>query len=420
MRKFSLMLGLVLGSYNSFAQPDTIQRIVPGRKNSQVQQQKPYVILISADGFRHDYAEKHGAKTLLALAAQGVKAEAMIPSYPTLTFPNHYSIATGLYPSHHGLASNYFYSTPRKQFYSMKAPETFTDGTWYGGTPLWVLAEQQQMLSASFYWVGTEADIQGVRPSYYYSYNESIHIDRRIEAVINWFQLPAEQRPHLITFYLSQTDHAGHDYGPDAPETTSAVQWVDSVIQKLTDAVKATGLPVNFIVVGDHGMTKIDDQNTLTMPKAVDSSKFFIPKGFELIELYAKKKRYIKATYRKLKKNEKGFTAYLKASMPDHLHYGEKDDRMKVIGDIMLIPRWPQIFYYPGAKPDPGAHGFDPASVEDMYTVFYAWGPNFKTNVQVAAFENVNVYPVVAKILGLEITDKIDGSFELANRIVEE
>jgi predicted AlkP superfamily pyrophosphatase or phosphodiesterase len=413
------MLWLILGSSNSFGQTDTSQKIIPGRKNSPEQQQKHYVILISADGFRHDYAEKHGANTLLALAGEGVKAEAMIPSYPTLTFPNHYSIATGLYPSHHGLASNYFYSTRRKQFYSMKAPEAFTDGSWYGGTPLWVLAEQLQMLTASFYWVGSEAGIRGVRPTYYYRYNEAIPIDRRIQVVINWLQLPEEQRPHLITFYLPQTDHAGHDYGPDAPETAAAVRWVDSVIQKLTEAVKATGLPVNFIFVGDHGMTKIDNQNTLAMPAAVDSSKFFIPKGFELIELYAKKKRDIKSTYRKLKKSENGFTVYLKARMPGHLHYSEKDDRMNVIGDIMLIPKWPRIFYYANAKPDPGAHGFDPALVRDMYTIFYAWGPDFKSNMQVPAFENVNVYPVIAKILGLDFTDTIDGTRELAGKIVK-
>jgi hypothetical protein len=237
--------------------------------------------------------------------------------------------------------------------------------------------------------------------------------------VINWLQLPEERRPHFITFYLPQTDHAGHGYGPDAPETTTAVQWVDSVIRKLTDAVKTTGLPVNFIFVGDHGMTTIDVKNTLAMPEAVDSSRFFIPRGFELVELYAKKKRDIKSTYRKLKKSENGFSVYLKSGMPDHLHYGVKDDRMKVIGDILLIPKWPRIFYYVNAKPHPGAHGFDPALVSDMYTIFYAWGPNLKTNIRVPAFENVNVYPVVAKILALEFTDKIDGTRELAEKIVK-
>ncbi|HEY6503413.1 MAG TPA: ectonucleotide pyrophosphatase/phosphodiesterase, partial [Chitinophagaceae bacterium] len=201
MRKPMVFILFFLCPGINWAQADTTQKISIGRKNSIEQQQKPYVILISSDGFRHDYAERHGAKNLLALSSQGIQAEAMIPSYPTLTFPNHYSIATGLYPSHHGLASNYFYSPRRKQFYSMKDPVTFKDGSWYGGTPLWVLAEQQQMLTASFFWVGTEADIKGVRPTYYYDFNDSIPIDRRIQAVVNWLQLPPELRPHLITFY---------------------------------------------------------------------------------------------------------------------------------------------------------------------------------------------------------------------------
>ncbi|MBL7743772.1 MAG: alkaline phosphatase family protein [Chitinophagaceae bacterium] len=401
------------------AQPDTVQKTIPGRKNSIEQQQKPYVILISADGFRYDYAEKHGANNLIAFGKQGVKAEYMLPSYPALTFPNHYSIATGMYPSHHGLASNYFYSPRRKQFFSMKKEETVTDGSWYGGIPLWVLAEQQQMLSASFYWVGTEAAIKGIHPAYYYHYNEDIPVDRRIQTVVNWLQLPPERRPHLITFYVSQVDDAGHDYGPDAAATTVAVKWVDSVVQKLYDAVVSTGLPVNFIFTADHGMTRIDNINTLPMPPAVDTAKFFIPRGFEMVELYAKNKRDIKPTYRKLKKQEKGFTAYLKARLPKHLHYGVKDDKMKVIGDILLIPDWPNTFNFSVTRPDPGAHGFDPVLVKDMRTVFYAWGPGVKNGIVVPPFENVNIYPVIARLLGLSYSHKIDGNAELADRIVK-
>ena len=419
MIKHCLFAFFLFCFYFGFSQPDTVQRVIGGRQNSIEQQVKPYVIMISIDGFRHDYAEKHGAKNLLALANEGVKADGMIPSYPSLTFPNHYTIATGLYPSHHGLASNYFYSVRRKQFYSMRRAESVTDGSWYGGTPLWVLAERQQMLSASYYWVGTEADISGIYPTYYYKYNETISIDKRVQTVIDWLRLPPEQRPHLITFYFPDVDHAGHEFGPDAPETRDAVRWVDNTIGTLFEEVKKTGLPVNFIVVADHGMTSIDTKNTLPMPAAVDTSKFHIPRGFELVELYAKNKSDIQPTYEKLKKEEKHFTAYLKSNMPAHLHYGEKDDVHGVIGDIMLIPTWPKVFHFSNRSPNPGAHGFDPALVKDMYTIFYAWGPNFKTNLRVPAFENVNVYPVVARILGLTYSDKIDGSPELAERILK-
>jgi predicted AlkP superfamily pyrophosphatase or phosphodiesterase len=401
------------------AQVDTTQKIIEERRNSIEQQKKSYVILISADGFRYDYAEKYQAKTLLSLSGQGISAASMIPSYPSLTFPNHYTIVTGLYPSHHGLVNNYFYDPARKETYSMRDSATVTDGSWYGGSPLWVLAEQQHMLTASFYWVGTEAAIQGIRPTYYYKYNEAIPMERRIQIVTDWLQLPPEKRPHLITFYLSNVDHEGHNYGPDAPQTAAAVRWIDSTIQRLTAAVKLTGLPVNFIFVSDHGMTKIDTDRPLSMPAAVDTAKFIIPNGAELVELYAKNKDDLMSIYNKLKKEENGFVVYLKTNMPAGLHYGANDDVMNRIGDILLIPVWPQTFNFSIRKPHLGAHGYDPALVKDMLASFYAWGPAFKKNIHIPSFENVNVYPVVTKILGLKYNGKIDGTTKLAEQVLK-
>ena len=282
----------------------------------------------------------------------------------------------------------------------MRDASAVKDGSWYGGTPLWVLAEQQQMLTASFFWVGSEANIKGTLPTYYYAFNDSIPIDRRIQTVISWLKLPPEKRPHLISFYISRVDHEGHSYGPDAPETAEAVRWVDTTIQKLTDAVKQTGLPVNFIFVSDHGMTKIDVDHPLSLPPSLDTSKFIIPRGSELLELYAKNKANISDIYKKLKK-EKGFTAYLKSNTPSRLHYSSKDDVMNRIGDILLIPTWPQAFNLSTRKLNPGAHGYDPRLVKDMLATFYAWGPAFKNHLEIPAFENVNVYPVITKILGL-------------------
>jgi predicted AlkP superfamily pyrophosphatase or phosphodiesterase len=401
-------------------QADTSQKIIEGRFNSTEQLQKPYVILISADGFRYDYAEKYQANNLLVLSNDGVKAAAMIPSYPSLTFPNHYTIVTGLYPSHHGLVNNYFFDRSRRAMYGMRDANAVRNGTWYGGTPLWVLAEQQHMLTASFFWVGSEADIKGILPTYYYKFNDSIPIERRINVVVNWLQLPAEKRPHLITFYISQADHAGHTYGPDSPETAQAVRSIDSTIQKLTYAVRQTGLPVNFIFVSDHGMTSIDVDHSLTIPHDIDTSKFIIPRGAEIIELYAKDKDVIKATYKKLKKEENGFMVYLRANMPARLHYGKKDDRMNRIGDILVIPRWPRTFNFSTRKPLPGAHGYDPSLVKDMLATFYAWGPAFKDHLKIPEFENVDVYALVTKILGLTYRGKIDGSPKLAEEILKQ
>jgi predicted AlkP superfamily pyrophosphatase or phosphodiesterase len=397
-------------------QVDTVQHIMPGRSNSPEQQKKPYVILVSADGFRFDYAVKYQAQHLLQLSEEGVRADAMIPSYPSVTFPNHYAIATGLYPSHHGLVNNSFYDPAKSDTYSMGAKTKVGDSSWYGGTPLWVLAEQQQMVSASLFWVGSEAAIKGIRPTYYYNFNDGMDIGKRIQVVKDWLSLPADKRPHLITFYMSEPDHAGHRYGPEAPETGKAVQWVDSVMAALNDVVRTTGLPVNFIFVSDHGMTAVDTEHPLALPAAIDSTKFIILSSGTLVVLHAKDKMDIQPLYQQLKQEEKDYKVYLKTNVPAYLHYSDKDDRFERIGDILLIPEWPRVFSR--RKPGIGHHGFDPAVVPAMRASFFAWGPAFKRRQRIPAFENVHVYPLIASILGLKITEKIDGNGKVLKGIL--
>ena len=419
MRRIFILILAQIAVSTLYAQADTVQKIVEGRTNSLEQQKKPYVILISADGFRYDYAEMHQATTLLKLSNEGVQAEYMIPGFPTLTFPNHYSLVTGMYPAHHGIVNNHFYDPLRQESFSMRINSTVKDGSWYGGIPLWVLAEQQQMLAACLFWTGSEAKIQGIRPTYYYSYNEVLPINRRIEIVLDWLRLPPEKRPHLINFYIVETDNAGHNFGPDAKETGEAVRSLDSNIKKLTEAVKATGLPVNFVFVSDHGMISIDTVNTLAMPAVLDTSRFIIPRGSEIIELYARDKKDIKPTYKKLKRAAIGFNVYLKAKLPANLYYSSREDSMSRMGDIVLLPNWPKVFNFSNRKPKQGAHGFDPYKFKEMNAVFYAWGPAFKSGLKVPAFENVHVYPVITKILGLTYTHKIDGASKLAEGILK-
>ncbi len=399
------------------AQSDFPQRVIAERSNSAAQQQKPYVILISADGFRYDYAQKYQAKHLLALSAGGVQAEGMIPSYPSLTFPNHYTLVTGLYPAHHGLVNNSFYDKKRDGRYSMSAKDKVQDSSWYGGTPLWVLAEQQQMLAASFFWVGSEAAVKGVRPTYSYDFTEKFPMADRIEVVKEWLDLPEEKRPHLITFYISEPDHSGHDHGPEGEEAAAAVKMVDDALFQLTEVVKRSGLPVNFIFLSDHGMTAVDRNAPLQLPKSIDTDKFVIPASGTIVSLHAKDKADIKPLYKQLKKEAVDYKVYLREKMPKKLHYGAKDDRYDRIGDILLIPEWPRVFSR--GTPKPGQHGFDPAKVKDMYASFYAWGPAFKSGMKIPAFENVNVYPLIAEILGLNYTEKIDGKKEVLKPILK-
>lgn len=399
------------------AQADTSQHIIPGRCNSKPQQKKPYVIMISADGFRYDLADKYQAAHLQQLRSSGVAARAMIPSYPSLTFPNHYTLVTGLYPSHHGIVDNIFYDKKRKETYRLGNRSAVEDSSWYGGTPLWVLAEQQHMVTASFYWVGSETAIKGVRPTYYYRYSDSIDIDTRIEAVKNWLTLPEDKRPHLITFYLPQVDHEEHSYGPNSKQAEDAVHFVDESIGKMVRMTDSLKLPVSYIFLSDHGMLTADTVHQLPMPSAIDTTQFKVPDGDVLVHLYAYNARYIQPTYTALQQQAKDYEVYLAANIPARWHYGAKDDRYHRIGDMILVPHAPRSFNFHGKRMLLGKHGFDNA-LPDMWATFYAWGPAFKTHLQIDAFENVHVYPLVAKLLGLVVSDKIDGSLKVLGGIL--
>ncbi|MBO9203151.1 MULTISPECIES: alkaline phosphatase family protein [Niastella] len=400
------------------AQVDITQHTIPGRSNSKKQQEKPYVILISVDGLRYDLVDKYHATHLQQLRSKGVAAKSMIPSYPSLTFPNHYTLVTGLYPAHHGLVDNTFYDKKRNETYRLGNRKAVEDSSWYNGTPLWVLAEQQQMVTASFYWVGSETAVKGVRPTYYYRYNDSIDIDSRIQQVKNWLQLPEDKRPHLITFYLPQVDHEEHMFGPESKQAEEAVQFVDESIHKMVRMTDSLKLPINYILLSDHGMIAADTVHQLPMPSAIDTTKFKVPDGDVLVHLYANDTSFVQSTYQALKKEAVDYDVYLANEIPARWHYSAKDDHYQRIGDMILVPHAPKSFNFRRRRSLLGKHGFDNA-LPEMQATFYAWGPAFKKQLNIPAFENVHVYPLVAKILGLTITDKIDGSLNVLRPVLK-
>jgi predicted AlkP superfamily pyrophosphatase or phosphodiesterase len=383
--------------------------------NSAEAQKKHYVILVSLDGFRYDYAQKYGAKNLQALAATGATApDGMIPAYPSLTFPNHYTLATGLYPEHHGIVANNFYDPEKNQTYSFGNPSTATDGSWYGGTPLWVLAEQQGMRAACFFWPGSEAEIQGTRPSYYLKYDEKLPNDQRVEQVLAWLRLPEARRPHFITLYFSEVDHAGHEYGPDSGEVASAVQVVDKQIGALEVGVAKLRLPVDVIVVSDHGMAAVQG-DWITLDEFSPEVRAFLEKTIPP-GLYAKSEANAQRIYEALRGKSDKFAVYRRSQTPADLH----DDGNSRAGDPIVVTNGPYLVRVspppPSAMPEHkqvGAHGFDPARVPEMKASFFAAGPDIRRGVTVAPFENVDVYPLVAKLLALDIsrlkTGAIDG-----------
>jgi predicted AlkP superfamily pyrophosphatase or phosphodiesterase len=397
--------------------PDTIQHVIPGRTNRPDQLKKPYIILISADGFRYDLADKYRAENLIRLRSSGVWADYMQPVFPSLTFPNHYSIATGDYPSHNGIVDNNFYDPAKDLVYRMSNKKGVEDSSWYGGTPLWVLAENQGMLSACFYWVGAEAAIRGVRPTYYYKFNSLISMNDRIRDVFNWLSLPEEIRPHLITFYIPDVDHEEHMHGVDSKQVEDAVHYVDRSIAHLVSTIDSLKLPVSYIFLSDHGMVDIDTLHTLTLPKTIDTSRFTIMNSQVVVHMYAKDPADILPAYNVLKSAAKDYEVYLATHMPARWHYSKKDDRFNRIGDIILVSHPPKVFNLNGRHLDPATHGFDPA-LPVMHATFYAWGPAFKEKLKIRGFENINIYPLIADILQLKVTEPVDGDLKVLKAIV--
>jgi len=405
------------------AAPITVER----GPNTAEQQAKPYVILVSLDGFRYDYPRIYHAPNLDALVARGASApEGMIPAYPSITFPNHYTIVTGLYPEHHGIVANVFYDPARKQVYSYKDAQTVNDGTWYGGTPLWVLAEQQGMRSACFFWPGSEADILKTLPTYYMKYDAKYPNRQRVEQVLAWLQLPAERRPHFITLYFSDVDSAGHAHGPDSPEVAAAVREVDDEIGRLVEGVAKLNLRVDVIVVADHGMAKVEGDwinlsdyfDTRLLEKSVES--FMYPRSEEAAE----------KIYAALDGKSEKFKVYRNGAVPPGLHF---DGNLRE-GDPVVVATGPYLIrvnappasaaadaMHP-AGPPLGMHGYDPAHMPEMKAIFFAAGPDIRTGEKVAPFENVNLYPLVARILGLDIsglqTGKVDGDLKVLQGIL--
>lgn len=413
-RWLPLVLLALLGAAHAQPLPPVIA--VDHGPNAADQLNKHYVVLVSLDGFRWDYAKKYGATHLAAIAADGASApEGMIPAYPSLTFPNHYTLVTGLYPEHHGIVGNSFYDPARKERYSYTDPKSSADGSWYGGTPLWSLAEKQGMRTACFFWPGSEAEIAGERPSYYLHYTNDYPDEQRIDQVIAWLKLPPEKRPHFITLYYPEVDHAGHEFGPDSPQTAAAVKHLDALMGTLEKDLSALRLPIDLIIVSDHGMAKIDGG-------WIDLDKFAPLDGFTTSGafLYAPSETAAEKVYEKLRAADASFMVYRRAKIPAELHFNSNPRE----GDPVIVPQGPFAIraQAPPADredhaPPVGNHGFDPFLMPEMKAVFYAEGPDIRRGVKLRPFENINVDPLIVKILGLE-SPPVDGSLNVLSGIL--
>lgn len=363
------------------------------------------VVLISLDGFRWDYIEKHQAKNLAKIAKAGVRAERMIPVYPTKTFPNHISIITGLQPANHGIIDNKFCDRNRKECYSMGKGRN--DSTWLNGTPLWNLAEMQGVKAATYFWPESDARFNGRTPSYFYHYSQHSDYQRRVDQIVDWLSLPKSQRPRFIAAYFSVVDSMGHDFGPNAQQTFDAVQKMDALIAQLDARLaELKDLNINLVLVSDHGMSQVDPKQTVEINSlGLSEDDFLIKNSGTRVQLYKKPESQIAILEAKkhLAEQAKGRYSVLdKSTLASRgIKFGARD------ADIIIETTAPKTFSFEGESDYLGTHGY--AYTQEMGALFIAKGPAFKQNTSIAEFPNLDVYPTIAKVLGLKILSPVDG-----------
>ena len=369
------------------------------------------VVMLSLDGFRHDYLGRGHSANLQQFAANGLRAEGLIPAFPTSTFPNHYSIATGMYPGSHGIIGNTFYDRSRNATYRMSNRKAVEDGSWYFGEPLWVAVEKSGAVAASFFWVGSEADIQGIRPTHYKIYDGRVANKTRVQQVLSWLQLPVQDRPRLVTLYFSDVDSAGHKFGPDSPQVNKAIAKVDRELGALLRGLAALPFEVNLIITSDHGMAGVDDHSILFLEDWIDIAAWNddseIISGGTYAYFYSKNITLINSSKAELN-NISRLELFSKGQFPEQIHLADNARTPDLIATVdapgYLMIRRPKLNFNPPA----GAHGYRADRNSDMYGIFYAGGPGIKPGIK-PAFELIHVYPFVMALLDLPINTQIDG-----------
>ncbi|MGV8924038.1 MAG: ectonucleotide pyrophosphatase/phosphodiesterase [Thermomonas sp.] len=354
------------------------------------------VILISVDGLRATTVGTGMMPTLDAMAASGVRAASLTPSYPTQTFPNHYTLVTGLRPDHHGVVHNTMRDEGLGKFVSKG--ETALDGRWWGGEPIWVTLQKQGGIAATMFWPGSEAKIAGQRPRYYMNYDKQMPANARVDQVLAWLDLPAAEQPRLITLYFENYDVAGHATGADSAESIAALKYIDAALARLRDGLRSRKLDAttNLIVVSDHGMITVRGEDVRYLDDLVPADTFEAVHLGPLAGLNPKP-GHVQQVEKALIGRHDRFECWRKQDLPARWHYG-KHPRVPAIL-CQADPGWRVVMHgIPESKKRRGEHSYAPEAPE-MGATFVAIGPDFVSATQLPAFDNVDVYPLMAHLL---------------------
>ena len=369
------------------------------------QQKRNLTIVVSLDAFRWDYPTIYNTPWLDSIAANGVAAT-MVPSYPSSTIPNHFTLATGLVPDHHGIVNSQFWAPEKGELFSMGDSATRYNPYYFGGEPIWVTAKKQGVKSASIYWVGSDVAIQGLYPDYYLRWDNEPRLTypQRVDEALRIAKLPESERPSLLMVYFDEPDWTTHHYGPIAEESEAVIEELDSLMGILYRGLKELDYGVNLIVTSDHGMTEISDEKFISIEQTVN------PDWVERIVSTNPTSIFCKEGCRDSLFNQlskvKHISVWRKEEVPAHLNYGTSNH----LGDIIVAPDlgWQFATTPRGLK---GAHGYD-INEPDMQIIFRACGPDFKRGYTLPhSFSNVDLYSILAELLKIEPA-KTDGSLE--------
>lgn len=367
--------------------------------NSSKADNDQYVVILSLDAFRWDYSTLANTPNLNSIAHDGITAQALIPCYPTKTFPNHYSMATGLHPNNHGLVCNRFWDA-ELGFYSIGDRNAVENPLFYGGEPFWLTAEKQGVKAATYYWVGSEAPIGGQYPSFWKKYDQKVPFADRIDTVIHWLNLPIEQRPRLIAWYYHEPDLMAHRDGSTGARTMALVEEIDSLIGIYLQKIAA--LPhadkINLMIVSDHGMADISPDRYINLNEYVSRDWFELITGGSPVYSLKPKEEFYEHAIASLKAIP-NLTAWRRSEIPARLHYGSNPRIQDVV--IEAAAGYSVGFASDGSRFTGGAHGYDNQN-PDMHGIFFAKGPAFKKGYKHKAFQNTNLYTIITHILGLE------------------